>query len=881
MRVFCLVIVAAFFALSANAEPIEYFKVDGVTYNDAITTPDRFLGHGLGDKPVRHDMLVGYLRSIARQSERITSETIGFTHEGRPILFFTVTAPENHARIDEIKKAHKDRLAPGSDSGAQDGPAVVWLNYGVHGAESAGMDASIPTLYHLAAAEGAEIDDLLRETVIVIVAIFNPDGHSRRVNHVYTFLGDAKVTDPAHVQHNLWIEARTNHYWFDLNRDWLLLTQPESRSWITKWHEWKPNVSADFHEMGSNATYYFHPGEPRRKNPLIPDRERELLSTIAEGHARWLDSQGELYTSEEGFDNFYIGKGSTYPSINGGVGILFEAAAARGGKIDTENGVRTYAQNINIHFNTSLTTIEGARANKAALLDYQERFFEDAMKAARDGAVKAYVFTTDGDEARRKAFIDLLSRHDIKTYALARAVEAGGERFAAETSYVVPLAQPQYTMIRGVFDEVTQFEESVFYDVSGWTLPLAYDLDYAALDGLRYSDSLLGEEVAAIEIEKPAPPKSQYGYIFDWDDYYAPRALHRFQAEGAFARVIMRPKTVMANGASRPFREGAIFIPLSGQTVSADALHEIAKIAAEEDKIDIFAVDSGNAAAGVGDLGSRGSVRTLKKPSVMVLFDDGVARYGAGQLWHLLDHKMKIPVVLRRKDTLGGVDLSDYTHLILPGGGGARLSDNLRDKVRDWVRGGGVLVTTKQASVWAQDAFDLAARDKGTGADDETNTDADTGSGSGGNGDKAAASDEPPARFDYAEKTVLDAKHLVRGAVYASDLDPTHPLGFGHRDRRIATMRAMTDVLKTPKDPVATVARYLDEPLLSGYSSQKRLDEIAGTPSLTAVRQGGGAIVMFADDPAFRATFPGSEKLFLNAIFFASVIDRAVTPGDE
>lgn len=858
MRLMIMVFVALFFANHANGEPIDYFKVDGVTYDPNVTTPDRFLGHGLGEKPVRHDVMVGYLRSLARQSDRITTETIGFTHEGRPILFFVVTSPENQNRIDEIKKAHVDRLAPNAAAG--DGPSVVWLNYGVHGAESAGMDAAIPTLYHLAAAQGDAIEETLRDTVVVMVAIFNPDGHSRRVNHVYTFLSDAAVTDPAHIQHNLWIEARTNHYWFDLNRDWLLLTQPESRAWIKKWHEWKPNVSADFHEMGSNSTYYFHPGEPRRKNPLIPDRERELLSDIAKEHADWLDSAGELYTSEEGFDNFYIGKGSTYPSINGSVGILFEAAAARGGTIDTQNGLRTYAQNINIHFNTSLTTIEGGRKNREALRTYQKDFFTQAVRSAREDSTKAYVFTTSGDEARLNTFLQLLASHDVEAYALARNITVDEQVYRAGNSFIVPLTQPQYTMIKGIFDRVTEFEEDVFYDVSGWTLPLAYDLDYSTLDGLRYNGSLLGDRALGAPAAKAAPTESAYGYIFDWDDYYAPRTLYRFLKEDIYARTLLRSKQVRVNGAFREFKAGSIFVPISGQTATEAQIFDIAKDAAVTDAVDIFGVESGNVVAGVGDLGSNGSVRSLEKPSILMLFDDGGSRYSAGQLWHLLDHKMKIPVVMRRKDTVANLQFSDYTHIILPASAGLGLDKSTKSKLAQWVRQGGVLVATKQAAIWAQDSF--LADDVRPQADDNGSTDEPNG---------AAGT----SRFDYGEKTIRDAEHVVGGALFESDLDITHPLGFGHRDRSVTTMRAGTNILAVPQDPVATVALYTDTPLQSGYASQKRLDEIANTPMLTANRLGQGTIVLFADDPAFRATFPGSEKLFMNAVFFAPIVQRA------
>lgn len=857
MRAALAAIIVFLAAAPAWAEPIDYFAIPGVEYAPGITTPDTFLRFGLGEKPVRHDVMVDYLRTIAGQSDRITAETIGYTHEGRPILFFTVTSPENQARIDDIRAAHRSRLDPTAPD--VEGPAVVWLNYGVHGAESAGMDAAIPTLYHLAAAQGDEIEQTLRDTVIVMVAIFNPDGHSRRINHVYTFSGDVPVTDAAHEQHNLWIEARTNHYWFDLNRDWLLLTQPESQAWITKWHEWKPNVSADFHEMQSDSTYYFHPGETKRKNPLIPSRERELLLTIAEGHAAQLDTLGELYTSEEGFDNFYIGKGSTYPSINGGVGILFEAAAARGGAIDTINGVRTYAQNIRLHFNTSLTTIEGGRKNRKELLSYQREFFAGVGSAARSHPVKAYVFTTNGDEARADLFLQLMARHDVKTYRISRDLVAGGRTYEAETSFIVPLRQPQFTMIRGIFDRVTEFEENIFYDVSGWTLPLAYDLDYAPLDGLRYKQSLLGEAAPRFERDTPMPGDARYGYIFSWDDYYAPRALYRFMNEDIIARVLMRPKTIDANGEPRKFERGSIFIPFAGQTVSRERIKDIAREVTQQDQAHVYAVNSGNAAAGTGDLGADSSVRTLKKPTVLMVFDDGVPRYSAGQIWHLLDHRMKIPLVLRRKNDLSRVNLSDFSHLILPGGG--TLDEKTTAKVKDWVMAGGVLIATKRAAVWSQSNFlnedDIRGDEaESDGADDEVATE----------------------RFDYADKNIADAKHVIGGALFESDLDFTHPLGFGYRDRSIATMHNSTEILKTPIDPIATVARYTEAPLLSGYASDLRKEEISGTPMLTGNRLGVGAVILFADDPSFRATFYGADKLFMNAIFFSSLIDRSQLP---
>jgi hypothetical protein len=839
---------------AAQADPIEYYQVEGVSYDDGIPAPEDILGFGVGDRPVRPDQMVTYLSHLAERSDRISVESIGYSHEYRPIQFFVVTSPENHARIEEIRQAHLASLAPGAT--AANGPAIVWLNYGVHGAESAGMDAAIPTLYHLAAAQGPEIDNTLENAVILITAIFNPDGHARRVDHVETFGGEVPVTDPAHEQHTIWTEARTNHYWFDLNRQWLLQTQPESQAWLEQWHRWKPQVSADFHEMFTEATFYFHPGEPLRRNPLIPETARRLTQAIAEHHIRFLDSEARLYTSEEGFDNFYVGKGSTYPQVNGSLGILFEVGAARGGLIEAERGLVRHGENVRTHFRTGLTTIEGALSNRDDIAAYQRQFFADALEAGQRDTDRAYVFAAQGDPERFNLFVDLLDRHDIEVHALRRDIEAGGEAFRAGNAAIVRLDQPQYTMIRSIFDRATAFEENIFYDVSGWTLPLAYDLDYAVL-GRNWSEGLAGERLQPRETGASAPARSQYGYVLRWSDYYAARSLYRLLDHDVRVRIATEPVTIPVTGGPRAFGPGAVFVPLIGQDVSHDEIYRLVRTAAEEDGVAAFPVVSGSTPGNSPDLGDRRGFRSIEQPRVLVLFDGGLSSYDAGEIWHLLDHRMHIPVVLRRKDEIGGLDWSRYTHLVIPGGGNTRLSERTSERIRQWVReDGGVVIASRQGALMAQETFLSAEPDE---SDDEDGEDSDDSNS--------------PDRRNYADLPVDDAEHVIGGAIFEGDLDISHPIGFGYGDRFIALHRNLTETLERPEDdPFAVVVQYADEPLLSGYASQRRQDEISGTPAVVAQRLGRGAVVLFADNPNFRGTFRGNEKMFLNAIFFSRLI---------
>ena len=373
MRIWLLTVMATVFVFTCSVTAAQTVKVDArdadvdmfspdIAFDAAIPTPAEFLGYQLGHEPVRHHQLVDYIRHVAELSDRLTIETIGYSHERRPILFLVATSPENHTRIDDIKAQHVALTEPGSGQiTTSDMPIVTWINYGVHGAEASGMDASLPFVYHLAAAQGEAIERVLNESVILVTAIFNPDGHSQRVSWLDANGGNRRITDPAHIEHSYdWRFARTNHYFFDLNRQWLLLTQPEPRAWIRKWHEWRPNLTVDYHEMGGDETYYFHPGVATRTNPLVPERAEELLAATVRTSQDFLDSEGRLYFHGEIFDNYYIGKGSTFPLVNGGVGVLYEAAATMGREVESQNGLRTYRENIRKQYRTSVASIEGA-----------------------------------------------------------------------------------------------------------------------------------------------------------------------------------------------------------------------------------------------------------------------------------------------------------------------------------------------------------------------------------------------------------------------------------------------------------------------------------------------------------------------------------------
>ena len=841
------------FASPAKSEPIEYFQVEGVQYDASVPAPEDHFGYQIGELPVRYGDMVSYLRELAELSDRISVETIGYSHERRPILTFKVTSPDNHTNLEDIREAHHARLR--GEAAADAAPMVLWINFGVHGAEASSMDAAIPLLYHFAAGQGDAVEAMLDNAVMIFTVTYNPDGQARRIDHTSRFWSYGDNSDINDEAHNLWIEARTNHFWFDLNRQWLLLTQPEAQAWIQKWHEWKPMVSADYHEMGSNSPYYFHPGEPLRRNPLIPVRARELTVEIGRRHAAFMDSEARLYSTQEVFDNFYIGKGSTYPQINGSLGILFEAGAARGGAVMTERGLVEHADNTRTQFRTALTTIQGSLDLQDEITAYQRSFFADNARAATSTNQRAWVFSAIGDPERANRFVRLLRMHDIEVYLSDRDIRAGGRTFEAGASYVVPLAQLQHAMIQGIFEQRTEFEEDIFYDVSGWTLPLAYDLEFAPVTGGVFGAATSGSLADGTFEPAPEPSVASYAYVFDWANTYAPRALNRLQAEGVLTRASREPFNVQTDNGVVEFGRGSIVVALARQDVDNDAIHEIMRDIAELDGVPVHTTDTGLTPVEGRDLGAWNVMDVLVEPKVVLAFEDGLNYYDAGEIWWTLDYQHRMPVTIVRKDELSDLDWDEYTHLVLVGGNG-RLSSSLTDELEDWIVDGGTLIATRHSAEWAQSNFFADE-----GSEDESAT--------------SEEDDEPTPRYNVEDMQRLDAEHIIGGAIFETDLDVSHPLGFGYNDRQLPVHRNTTVILERPEDPFAVPVQYTDEPLLAGYTSDKRIEEIAGTPSVVTQKHGRGQMVLMADNPVFRGTYPGTEKLLMNAIFFSGMIQRA------
>jgi len=837
---------------------------EDVSYDARIPTPEVFLGHPLGSAPVRHHELVDYIETVAGLSDRLTVEVIGYSHERRPILFVVATSAANQARIDEIRRAHVALTEPELEQRLDTGmPVVTWLNYGVHGAESSGMDAALPTIYYLAAAQGAKVDRLLEGSVILVTAVFNPDGHANRIAWMDTFGSRIPNANPDHIEHDYDSRlARTNHYGFDLNRQWISATQPEPRAWMRKWHEWRPNVTVDYHEMGSQETYYFAPGIATRTHPLVPDEGMRLVADVVGPSEEFMDTQARLYFHGDRYDHFFLGKGAAFPMVNGGIGILHEASAAAGVELETANGIRTYRENILKHFRTSIANAEGALANRDRLLAFQKRFYDQSKERANSHPVKAYVFAAPGDDARLHHFVELLNFHRIRVFELGRDITEGGVTYRGGEAMIVPLDQPQHVLIRALFETITEFQDTKFYDVSTWTLPLSFGMQYSALSGRRVGGDLIGIAAGTSMPVASPPDEASYAYAFEWTGYYAPRALYRILDAGLLARVALNPFVGQTTHGPFGFMRGTVIVGFDRQPVERERIHAIVREIARDDGIVVHSLVSGRSAIGTAgpDVGGQ-FYRPLSKPEVLVVVGREHEWYNAGEIWHLLDVRMNMEVTLRDRSRLGGIDLERYTHIVLAGGNYRSFPQREAERLRAWVEGGGTIIGIRQGARWVHDNV-LTADGESADAPDDV---------SGHESFEAEAAE--PARYPYEEKELRDPIDVIGGAIFAGDLDITHPLGFGYVSRDIALHRNTTDVFARPDNPYATVIAYATPPLLSGYASARNQQAIEGSAALLAERKGEGSVVLFADDPNFRAIWYGTNKLFLNALFFSQAFE--------
>ncbi len=815
----------------------DYFLENNGPYNENIQSPEEFLGYEIGFEHTRHDLIVSYLNYLSNSSKKAEIIKYGESHEGRDLIMLTVSSTNNLSNLDKIKQEHLKYTEPTSNLEVNKNlPVIINLGYGVHGNEPSSAEAAILAAYTLVASENIKIKRLIENSVVFIDPTINPDGRDRHSQWANQYKSINLVADSNDAEHNeMWPKGRTNHYWFDLNRDWLLAINPESRGKLKWYHSWYPNVVTDFHEMGTNSNYFF---EPMKRNaslkPLIPDENYSVLSPIfAEYYVKALDSIGSFYYTKESFDETYPGYGSSYPDVQGAVAILFEQASSRGHLQETNYGTMSFGFTIRNQYLSSIATVEAAVDNKDLLRDYQRRFFNSSVNEFKDEKIKAYEFGDMYDQNRNKAFIDKLLMHKIKVYN-------------SKGKFVVPVNQGQSRMVKNFFETHSKYVDSVYYDASAWSVSNIYNMKSKKLK------SFFGEsEIKSTEnfIKNIKVNKSNYAYILDWDDYNAAAALNLLQKNEIITYSAFKPFSVKVNRTKsiKKFNYGSVLIPVSKQNISSEKLFSIVKEMQEKYDVPVYNSESGYSINGI-DLGSN-NFRINKPVKVAMLIGEGVNSYEAGEVWHLLDTRIGMPLTKIRLDQFSRISLDKYTTLVMVSGSYDQLDNKQIDKIKNWIEDGNTLITIAKGSSWAIDS-DLINETLVKSINDTT----------------------------YSRKRYVDAsEHIGRerigGIILNADLDLTHPLAFGYHDKSIPVYKNNNVFINKTKDDYSSVAIYSEDFHIDGYISElNRKEFIPGAASLIVSNVGSGRVIVFADNPNFRGTWYGTNKLFLNAIFLGDNI---------
>ncbi len=837
-----VLIILCFQTAFTQVNSLDYYLPDNVKYDPSIPTPQSFLGYEIGDWHIGHDQLVYYMKALAEKSDRIEFTEYARSHENRPLIYLTISSTKNIKRVDELRANHLKALDSSSDS--NENPLVVLLGHTVHGNESSGANSAVLTAYFLAAAKGDFVDDLLDKTIVLLDPCFNPDGMNRFASWVNTHKSSNLNPDNNDREFNeVWPGGRTNHYWFDLNRDWLLLQHPESRGRIKYFHEWKPNVLTDAHEMGTNNTYFFQPGIPSRNNPLTPKNTFVLTEELAYFHAAALDSIGSLYYTKESFDDFYIGKGSTYPDINGSVGILFEQASSRGHLQNSQNGLVSFPFTIRNQFNTAISTLKGSLHLKDQLLKHQKEFYKSAKKIAKADKIKSYSYGTKNEMGLCSEMNKILDLHQIDYNEISE--DKSKFKFQVSTN------QDQYRLIKSLFERNTEFKDSLFYDVSTWTLPLAFNVSYeASKKGVKISRE---KEREKEKIDSKfnivhGDLKTAYACLIKSNELQTPKLIYELLSNEVQVRVATESLTMETSEGKKVFSAGTILVPLKSQEEKRSNILSIINKYASENFGEIYALKTGLSPEGI-DFGSP-SFRKMKLPKIGLIVGEGVNAYEAGEIWFTLDKRFNIPVSKLDIDDIDNMKLTDYNVLLMVRGAYGKVSQG---RMKSWIMNGGILITQTSASSW------LAKTEFCTF--------------------NVTANKDHKKLFDghYHSIDEIHGAQNIGGVILQCQADLSHPLFYGYQNSMIPVFKNHKNFYKTPVNKFAAPLKYYSNPLLSGYISKNNLMQISGTPAVLVGALGSGRIIAFSDNPNFRAYFLGTNKMFMNAIFFGHIINSRST----
>ncbi|MGX1930729.1 M14 family metallopeptidase [Flagellimonas sp. 2504JD4-2] len=793
-----------------------------------LKSPSEFLGYELGSEFSRHYEVVDYYEYLAKEAaDRVKLTVYGQTNERRPLLLVYVSSSENMSNLENIRQEHlNDTKGTGNSS-----KAIVWLSYNVHGNESVSTEASMQTIYELLTTKSSYLEN----TVVIIDPCINPDGRDRYSNWYNQYKNAPHQVDPYSKEHNEgWWNGRSNHYMFDLNRDWAWLTQVESQQRIKVYNEWLPHVHVDFHEQGVDNPYYFAPAaEPYHE--VITDFQRDFQVTIGKNHAKYFDANGWFYFTKEIFDLFYPSYGDTYPTYNGAIGMTYEqGGSGRGGLgVITKIGdTLTLKDRLDHHHTTGLSTVEVSSKNADKLNSEFRKFYKN-----RSFKYKSYAL--NGDTDKIDALKALLDKHEIEYGTPANGTAKGfnynsgtnGNMGISNNSLVVSTNQTKGTLVKVLFEPSAKLSDSLTYDITAWSLPYAY-----GLNAIASSSTINASAGSTNDAEQTNIKKDAYAYISKWSSMRDARFLAEALSKGIKVRKTNEPFILDGNS----YKRGSLIISKADNKHKKDFIETLQQLA-NKHKVKLESTSTGFVDSGK-DFGSR-HVKMIKKPKIAVLSGKPTSTLRFGEIWHFFEQQLHYPVTVIDSDYWEKVDLNNYQILVLPGGNyGSSIADGQLKKIKDWVQRGGKLVAMGGAIQGVDGEKGFGIKKKEVAKD-------------------SAKSKPKPHKNTQRERI----KNAITGAIFKTKVDNTHPLAFGYGTNYFTLKLGNSgyDYLKTGN------AVYLEGSAkpVSGFAGSDAQKKVANSLVFGVESSGKGRVVYMVDNPLFRGFWENGKLFFANALF--------------
>ncbi len=819
------------------------FFIQGILYAQPAPSPEQFLGYKVGAKFTLHSRILAYFEAVEKaRPSRLKIEKYGTTNEGRDLELAFIGLPENLKNLESIRLNNLGMagLVSGNNPLMQDAPAIVWLSYNVHGNEPASSEAAMLSLYALTDDTNAKTQSWLKNTIVIIDPCMNPDGRDRYVNWYNSVVGKNFDANPQSREHSEpWPRGRSNHYYFDLNRDWAWQTQKETQQRMIKYNEWLPQVHVDFHEQSYNQPYYFAPAAEPFHEAITP-WQREFQIEIGKNNARYFDANGWLYFTKERFDLFYPSYGDTYPIYNGAIGMTYEQGGINAGLgVKTADGdTLTLTDRALHHFTASLATVETSSLNATKLVREYKKYF-DNNKNAQGSQYKTYVLTSK-DANRLQELAILLKNNGIQFGITSSKSFKGYNYFSGkEESFVnegyqlaVSAYQPGSVMVKVLFEPKTYLSDSATYDITAWSLPYAYGIKaYAVKDKLEISNYVLPAAATAVQ--------SNYGILIPYTSFNASKVLASLLAQGVKVRFSEKP--FVHNG--KKYDAGTLIV-LKGNNIEKwnDITNEACmKFNVQGDKVESGFVEKG------ADFGSP-DVKFIKPPKVALLSGAQSYSLNTGEVWNFFDQVLNYPLTQINADEINRADLNNYDVLILPNGNYRLFKDKpVLDKLEAFVKKGGKIIAMENAVAQMADmGWGMKLKEEKTDENEKNDQDYSL-------------------LKKYGDRERDELMQSVSGAIYKVDLDSTHPLGFGY-PAFYYTLKQNEQVYEFIKDGW-NVGVIKQDNYVAGFVGNKLKQKLRNALIFGVEEKGNGSVVYLSDNPLFRLFWENGKMLFSNAVF--------------